>query len=119
MEKGKGYILKGGFNSIQSIIEVQTLDDDNDNIRKTNILKDVLINDYVNFYNLADEFHISESKLNTIINEFNIIIGKNILHYKSFVRTMKSNKFRSYSQEVLRYFLSILSISYHHSLMIY
>lgn len=76
MSKSKGYQLNLNHPQLSQLFNCENIDFENDNIRNTQILKTILTQDNVNYYDLADEFFISESTLDKIIQYFNAIIQK-------------------------------------------
>lgn len=74
--KSKGYQLNTTHPELSKIFAQTTQSSEYINIRNTQILKEILANETINYYDLAESFYISESTLDKIINSFNEIIHK-------------------------------------------
>lgn len=74
--KSKGFKLNIANPDIELYLGKNETSAEYINTRNTNILKAILSQDNLDYYELADEFYISESTLDKVINDFNNIIQK-------------------------------------------
>lgn len=74
--KSKGFKLNIANHDIELYLGKNETSAEYINTRNTNILKTILSQDNLDYYELADEFYISESTLDKVINDFNKVIQK-------------------------------------------
>lgn len=74
--KSKGFKLNIANPDIELYLGKNETSAEYINTRNTNILKTILSQDNLDYYELADEFYISESTLDKVINDFNKVIQK-------------------------------------------
>lgn len=107
INKSKGFQLDQNHPALEYLLSKESFDSDNNNVRNTQILKTILTNDNINYYDLAEQFYLSQSNLDKIIQYFNSIIQK---RYPDIAIQRKNNLLvlstdESIRRDIFSYFL--------------